>query len=145
MIRWADFGWAGARKRAALPCSLCAVPPSQPARPSAGAAVRCENSSKGSRSGDLSALLGVLPADPLAPRQSGPLGTLDSSTVTTSFTLCVASEQPAGCNYRIDYLGLLLQLTNTYSRLTQEGEGILFLNVVFQARAFAPQWTGSAT
>lgn len=53
------------------------------------------------------ALLGVLLPTPrvvqLAPWESRPLGAweppLDSSPVTTSFAPCVASEQPAGCNY----------------------------------------------
>lgn len=54
--------------------------------------------------GSVRCSLGVLPASPrlvrLAPlRALEP--TVNSSPVTTSFTLCVASEQPAGCNYRL--------------------------------------------
>lgn len=104
------------------PCT--AVPPSLPASPSAQAAAPCENSPYGSRfSGDvlgnwphgsrssgglLGASRGCSPPTPgssagssgePAARRLG--ADCDSSPVTTSFTLCVASEQPAGCNYRL--------------------------------------------
>lgn len=137
------------------PCSApcTAGPPSRPVSPSARAAAQCEILLYGSHSEDLlGPPQGCSPptswAVQLAPWESQALSALEptvgSSPVTTSFTLCVASEQPAGCNYRLGLFRAVLLLADTYSRLTHEGEGILFSNVDFQAQAFALQWTGSA-
>lgn len=93
------MGWG---KEEGSPAVLPA-PPSPPASPSAQAAAQCENSAYSSHSGDLSGAprgcsLPTPWAVQLAPRESRPLS---SFPVTTSFSLCVASEQPAGCNYRL--------------------------------------------
>lgn len=59
----------------------------------------------------------------------------NSNPVTTSSTLCVASEQPAGCNYRLRVFRAVAA-DQHYSRLTHKGQGILFFffsSAVFRA------------